>query len=206
MQVNKQIRYVAVGDSYTVGEGVGRDESWPALLAADLQKNNIPADLIANIAKTGWLTEHVIELELPLFEKYGADFATLLIGANDWVQEVSAEKFANNFQKILDKMQSSMADPKKIILLTIPDFSVTQVGQIFGTGRNIVQGILEFNEIIIREAQMRSLPLVDVFPLSSGMKDNPELVALDGLHPSGKEYALWEKEIFPVALKLLTEI
>ena len=206
MQVNKQIRYVAVGDSYTVGEGVGRDESWPALLTADLQKNNIPADLIANIAKTGWLTEHVIELELPLFEKYGADFATLLIGANDWVQEVSAEKFANNFQKILDKMQSSMADPKKIILLTIPDFSVTQVGQIFGTGRNIVQGILEFNEIIIREAQMRSLPLVDVFPLSSGMKDNPELVALDGLHPSGKEYALWEKEIFPVALKLLTEI
>lgn len=204
--MNKQIRYVAVGDSYTVGEGVSRDESWPVLLTSDLQRNNISIDLIANIAKTGWLTEHVLELELPLFEKYGADFATLLIGANDWVQEVNTEKFTNNFQKILDKMQNSMTDPKKIILLTIPDFSVTQVGQIFGTGRNIVQGILEFNEIIIREAQERHLSLVDVFPLSSGMKENPELVALDGLHPSGKEYVLWEKEIFPTALKLLTGI
>lgn len=201
-QINK-IRYVALGDSYSVGEGVARTESWPHLLVDDLFQNGISIELAANLARTGWLTEHVIELELPLFEKLQPDFATVLIGANDWVQDVPAGKFTDNLRIILDRMQSSMKDPKKIIILTIPDFSATQVGQIFGTGRDIVSGIKEYNGVINREAEIRHLSLIDIFPISQGMKDDPELVALDGLHPSAKEYVLWEKEILPVAMRLL---
>lgn len=205
METSNQIKYVAVGDSYTVGEGVSREEAWPTLLVQDLKKNGVNITLVANVAKTGWLTEHVIELELPLFEKYSADFATLLIGANDWVQEVSKEKFQTRLQIILDRMQNAMTKPSNILLLTIPDFSVTQVGQIFGTGRDILKGIPEFNDVIKGEAKTRNLMVVDVFQLSQSMKEDQSLVALDGLHPSAKEYELWEKEIFPVALRLLKE-
>lgn len=199
----ERIRYVALGDSYTAGEGVSREEAWPSLLTYDLQRHGVPIDLIANVAKTGWLTQHVLELELPVFSEYQPTFATLLIGTNDWVQEVRNDVFAKNLQQILDAMQKILPDPKKILLLTTPDFSVTQVGQIFASGRDITVGVEGFNSVIKNEAKKRMLPVVDIFPLSSGMKDDPALVALDGLHPSAKEYVLWEKEIFPEALKLL---
>lgn len=203
--VQPRIRYVSLGDSYTVGEGVDREETWPTLLTKHLQKEGIAIDLIANLAKTGWLTEHIIKLQIPIFEKYQPTLASLLTGANDWIQEVPIEMFQRNIQTIINRVQRVLPDKKKILLMTIPDFSVTQVGQIFATGRDIVKGIGEFNEIIKKEGFNRDLAVIDMFPISQGMRDNPELVALDGLHPSAKEYELWEKEIFPAALKLLKE-
>lgn len=197
------IKFVPVGDSYTKCEGATREESWPVLLAQNLKSAGLDIDLTANPAKTGWLTGHVIELELPLFEQYHPDFSTLLIGANDWVQDVSLSEFQANLKNIVDRMQKILSDPKKLILLTIPDFSVTQIGEIFGGEKNIEKGIQEYNQAIFKEGQTRDLPVVDLFPISKGMKNDAELVSMDGLHPSGKEYALWEKEIFPVALKLL---
>lgn len=199
-------RFVPVGDSYTKCEGAAVSESWPVVLVKHLQKNGVGVELVANPAKTGWLTGHVIELELPLFEQYHPTFSTLLIGANDYVQDMAVMEFQANLKTILDRMQKVLPDPKKIILLTIPDFSVTQIGEIFAGEKNVEKGIQEYNDVIKRESEIRHLSLVDLFPISKGMKDDPELVSSDGLHPSGKEYALWEKEIFPTALKLLTGI
>lgn len=196
---------MAIGDSYTVGEGVGKNETWPNLLTLDLQKNGVDIQLVANVARTGWLTQHVLELEVPLITNYSPTFATLLIGVNDWVQEIEISIFAANFAKIIDRVQKILPDPLKMIILTIPDFSVTHIGEIFGAGRDIKLGLLEFNQIIKNEAETRHLPVVDIFPLSQGMGNDPELVGSDGLHPSAKEYQLWEEEIFPTALQLLTE-
>jgi acyl-CoA thioesterase I len=95
-----------------------------------------------------------------------------------------------------------MPDKSKIILITIPDFGVTPEGKNYGSGRNISDGISEFNALIKEEAKKRKLPVVDIFDISKNMKNDNSLVAKDGLHPSAKEYAVWETMILPEAVKL----
>jgi len=93
--------------------------------------------------------------------------------------------------------------PKNIILITIPDFGVTPQGKKYARGRDISSGIRRFNDIIRSESRLRGLPLVDIFGASRQMEKDPELIAEDGLHPSAKEYAIWEKLILAETLKLL---
>ncbi|MBC7694452.1 MAG: SGNH/GDSL hydrolase family protein [Burkholderiales bacterium] len=92
-----------------------------------------------------------------------------------------------------------------MLLITIPDFGVIPQGKLYGSGRDISKGISEFNDIIKSEAKKRGLMCVDIFPISQQMKNNKELVAADGLHPSAKEYAIWETLIFPAAKQLLSK-
>lgn len=122
---------------------------------------------------------------------------------NDWVRGADKNTFTKNLQFILDHVQGKLADKSKIVLITIPDFGVTPQGKNYGSGRNISNGIEEFNTIIKNEGIKRGLPVVDIFKLSKDMGTDPQLVAADGLHPSAKEYALWETLIFPVTKTLL---
>src|SRR5207248_1617801 len=90
-----------------------------------------------------------------------------------------------------------------LLVVTIPDFGVTATGPKYSRGRNIHEGIMQFNQIVIEEAHKRGLQVVDIFPVSKKMGHDKSLVSKDGLHPSAKAYAEWEKIIFPVALELL---
>lgn len=202
-QDKKNIRYVALGDSYTIGTGANENEAWPVLLTQDLKKKNIDVELIANPSRNGFSTENLIERELPVFDTSKADFVTLLIGVNDWVRGVDKNTFAKNLVSILDHVQKKLPAKKNIILITIPDFGVTPQGEIYSKGRDISKGIAEFNDVIKAEAKKRGLLCVDIYGVSKKMKDDLTLVASDGLHPSAKEYAAWEKLIFPAAHKLL---
>lgn len=198
---NKNIRYVALGDSYTICEGASWEQSWPFILTNNLKKSGIDIELIANPSKTGWTTQNLIDNELPVFDSSDATFSTLLIGVNDWVQGVSKEAFHKNLSFIIDHVQKKVNN--KLILVTIPDFSVTPDGPKYSKGRNIAEGIQEFNQIIKEEAKKRKLSCVDIFPLSLNMLNNPDLISSDNLHPSAKEYALWEQFIYPVTYELL---
>lgn len=198
---DSDIRYVALGDSYTIGEGASEEESWPTLLTKHLQKDGVDIELIANPSVTGWTTQRVIDDELPIYESSRPTFATLLIGVNDWVQGVPPEDFRKNLIVILVRMQAALPDKSKLIVLTIPDFSVTPVGKQFSNGRDIAKGIAQYNQIIQEEANKRGLPVVDIYPLTQQMKGDQ--ISSDGLHPSAKEYALWEKEVYPVAKKMV---
>lgn len=199
------IRYVALGDSYTIGQGIEPGGAWPNVLENDLQKHGLNIELIANPSRTGWTTQDVINYELPVYKKSKPDFATLLIGVNDWVQGVGKEQFRQNFVSILAAMQKELTKPQNIIVVTIPDFSVTPTGKAFSNGRDISAGIAEFNSIIISESKKQNLPVVDIFELSKNMGQDPSLIAPDGLHPSAKEYAEWEKLIYAVAQKMLVD-
>jgi acyl-CoA thioesterase I len=198
-----EIRYVAVGDSYSNGEGARPEQSWPALLARHLSSEGIKIALVANPSVTGWTTQQAMERELPLFRQARPDFATLLIGVNDWVQGVSAETFRRNLGYLLEQMLSVLPVKGRLLLVTIPDFSVTPEGPKYARGRNISEGISSFNNIIIEEARKRNLQVADIFPASQRMRDHPALVAADGLHPSAKTYAEWEQVIYPLARDLL---
>jgi lysophospholipase L1-like esterase len=203
MRSSDTIRYVALGDSYTICEGAKREESWPVILTKHLNEKGISIELVANPSRTGWTTQDLIDNELPVFDKSAATFATLLIGVNDWVQGVDSAKFHSSLNFIIDHVQSKLPDNKNLVLITIPDFGITPEGPKYSRGRDISKGLQEFNKIILFEAKKRGLKSVDIYPLSLEMKDNPSLVAADGLHPTAKEYAIWEKLIFPVVQSLL---
>jgi lysophospholipase L1-like esterase len=199
-----KIRYAVIGDSYSIGEGASEYESWPALLARHLTASGTGVVLVANPSRTGWTTQQAIDAELPVWRAARPEFASVQIGVNDWVQGVDAATFRHRLDVLLDAMQKVLPDTNRLFLVTIPDFSVTPTGALYSGGRDIAAGLTEFNGIIKAAGAARGLPVVDVFTLSQKMKNDPALLAHDGLHPSAKEYAQWEAMIFPAAQKLLT--
>lgn len=201
------IRYVPIGDSYTIGTGATEAESWPAVLTAMLRQRGLDIALVTNPAKNGWDTPQALDGELPVYERLKPNFATVLIGANDVVRGVTADTFKKNLSLLLDRMQAPLPNKQLLIILTIPDFTKTPAGAEFGlgdTGISAENKIKEFNVIISSEAKKRQLPLVDLFPLSQDMAANPSYTADDGLHPSAAGYARWAVFILPTAVELLT--
>ncbi len=156
-----------------------------------------------SILQSGWTTQDLIDKELSIYESSDPDFATLLIGVNDWVQGVDEETFRKNLKIIIDRMQNGLPNKQNMILITIPDFSATPTGKRYDIDRKATEGIARFNSIIEKEGAARNIPVVDIYPITQKMKNDPSLVNPDGLHPSRKEYALWTDEIFPIALKML---
>ncbi len=204
LSAQTKIRYAAIGDSYTIGEGVNENERWSNILVEHLKEQNIQSEIVCNPSVTGWTTQQVIDNELPIYREAKPDFATLLIGVNDWVQNVPAEKFRENLFFIISEMQKELKNKQHLLLITIPDFSATPEGPKYSRGRDITQGLATFNQIIKEEAESKDLLVADIFEISQQVKGDSTLVASDGLHPSGKEYAEWEKIIFPLAIKIIT--
>jgi len=201
----ERIRYAVIGDSYSCGEGASPNESWPALLTQQLKAQGLDVDLVSNPSVTGWTTKDAIDKELPKFVNSSPNFATLLIGVNDWVQGIDETTFRNRFSFLVDHMLAVLPNKKRLLVVTIPDFGVTPTGPKYSRGRNIHEGILRFNQIVTEEARKRGLEVVDIFPLSKKMGQDKSLVAKDGLHPSARAYAEWEKIIFQAALELLKQ-
>ena len=201
----EKIRYAVIGDSYSCGEGAKPSQSWPSLMTQNLKAQGFDIELVSNPSVTGWTAKDAIDKELPKFVTANPNFATLLIGVNDWVQNVDELSFRNRLSYLLDSMLAVLPNKKRLLVVTIPDFGVTPTGPKYARGRNIHEGIAAFNKIVIEESHKRGLQVVDIFPLSKKMGQDKSLVAKDGLHPSAKAYAEWEKLIFPSALELLKQ-
>ncbi len=196
------MRYLPIGDSYTIGEGVVESERWPNQLVSLLEQDGKNLQIIANPSRTGFTTQDALDHELPLVNRLAPEFVTVQIGVNDWVQGVGADTFRSRLEMILDGITDESPDIQ-ILLVTIPDFSVTPSGSFYGGGRDISKGLEGFNEIIREAAEERELPVVDIFEISKQAADDQDMTAADGLHPSGKMYALWAQEIAPVVRELL---
>jgi len=199
----KGIKYVALGDSYTCCTGAKPEEAWPVLLTKHLKDSGVNIELSANPARNGWTTQDLIDGELPVVEQIKPEFVTLLIGVNDWVQGIDSATFHKNLSFIIETVQGQLTNKKNLVLITIPDFGVTPTGAMYNNGRDIAKGIAGFNTIIKKEAEKRGLQCVDIYPETQKMKNNPNLIAKDGLHPSATEYSKWETLIFPAVLKSL---
>ena len=122
------IRYVALGDSYTIGTGADARDSWPTVLTQHLRSRGIAIELVANLGRNGWTTRDVIAYQLPVFKSLNPAFATLLIGVNDWVQGFDRTTFQKNLQILLDEILLKLPDKSRLLLITIPDFSVMPMG------------------------------------------------------------------------------
>jgi lysophospholipase L1-like esterase len=204
---SEKMLYIPLGDSYTIGKGVEEHERFPDQLVHALLEQGYDFTLVSNLAVSGATSQDVITGQLAMFEQAKPTFATLLIGANDIVRDVSAETFKANFSVILDRMITVLPSNNRLLILTIPDFTSSPIGLRLTIGRkHLPTEIDAFNAIINEAAKKRGLRVVDIEPITKKMLIDPRLTAEDGLHPSGKEYALWIKKMLPVVQKMVAPL
>jgi len=192
------MRYVALGDSYTIGTSVERRHRFPDQLA-----RAVPGlELIANLGVDGYTTADLIRDELPELPGLTPEFLTLLIGVNDVVQGIPAVTYEANVAEIFDVLLAAVpAD--RIVAVSVPDYTVTPAGSDYGDPAQKHAAIVEVNGIMATMCGERAVAFVDIFDISLRALDDRSLVADDGLHPSGAQYALWVERIAPVVGELL---
>ncbi|MDB4303858.1 SGNH/GDSL hydrolase family protein [Desulfosarcina sp.] len=193
----KQYSYLALGDSYTIGQSVGVEERWPAQLVESLFRSGYNVAPLKIIAQTGWTTDELKEaiLSEDLQETY--DLVTLLIGVNNQYRNLDTLEYRTEFEELL-QMAVSFAgnNVKNVVVVSIPDYGVTPFGQARDPIK-IAKEIDEFNQINYEETIKAGVTYVNITPISREAENNPELIAEDGLHPSGVMYGEWVKLILP---------
>jgi len=196
------LRYVALGDSYTIGTSIDFEVRWPNQLVDRLGGADPTLRLVANLGVNGFTSEDVIASELPRLDALRPDFVTLLIGVNDVVQGVPSTTYRTNAGRILDELRARLrAD--RIVAVGTPDYTVTPQGAAYGDPASQAASIRTNNGILKEVAVARGITFVDIYDLSLRAATDRSLVAGDGLHPSAMQYAFWVDRIEPVVATLL---
>jgi lysophospholipase L1-like esterase len=197
------LRYVALGDSYTIGTATeAPTERWPDQLVAAVRATSTPLDLVANLGVNGYTSHDVLEVEVPALDAHRPEFASILIGVNDVVQGVTPATYRRNAAAILDALLRRLS-PNRIIAVATPDYTVTPQGAAYGDPEEQAAGIRTNNATLRELAEDRGIAWIDIHDLSLRAAADPTLVASDGLHPSGAQYALWVERIRPVVEQAL---
>jgi len=194
-------RFLALGDSYTIGEGVDPADRWPSQLHASLTASGIEIAEPEVIAQTGWATDQ-LQAAIKASDPTGPyDLVSLLIGANNQYQGRLLGEYRAQFRKLVDTaLKLAGGRPKRLLILSIPDWSVTPFAE--GRDRAATSAQLDkFNDVSRKEAAERWARYVDITPASRTYGHLPEYLAPDGLHPSGRMYAEWARLVEPEALK-----
>ncbi len=195
--------YLALGDSYTIGESVAEKDRYPNILAKILTDNGINLAEPQIIAKTGWTTDELKKAmdEAKIFNKK-FDKVSLLIGVNNQYRGRDVEVFRNEFAGLLaDAITLAGNKPKNVFVVSIPDWGITPFGK-KSSKLNISKNIDIYNQVKKEETLKKAVVFVDITGISREADTDLTLIADDGLHPSGKMYRLWAekivKEIFPI--------
>jgi lysophospholipase L1-like esterase len=196
------VRFLALGDSYTIGQGVSEDERWPVQLAARLEEKGFDAQ-VTIIARTGWTTENLL-FSLATEPPEGTyDFVTLLIGVNNQFRGGELEEYRIRFKELLEQAIGLAGNqPQNVIVLSIPDWEVTPYAERMPP-RSLEFDIDDFNAVNLQEAQTYGVRYVDITPISRQVTHDKSLIASDGLHPSGAMYTLWVEEMLPQVLEII---
>lgn len=197
--------YLALGDSYTIGEGVALHESFPYQVVQLLRKQGVAMHAPEIVAKTGWTTfelaEHVLHHQLAAYY----DFVTLAIGVNNQYRNLLATDYRNDFEFLLKKAIHFAGErPGNVMVLSIPDWGRTP----FAQGRDTIKISSEidaYNSINREVAGFYHVPYIDITPGSRSAAKDAVNVAADKLHPSGKEYARWAAEVVQQMQPLTSE-
>ena len=202
------LRYVALGDSFTIGTSVGQEDRWPDQLVSRLAAAPPPAatlELVANHGVNGFTAGTVVREELPRLDADAPiGFATLLVGVNDVVQGVGETTYRADVDTILADLLGRLP-PDRILCVETPDYTVTPQGAAFGDPATQRAKILRVNEILRARCGAAGIRFVDgIVAISQDAATDSTLVASDGLHPSGAQYRRWVIErIEPAVRELL---
>jgi len=196
--------FLALGDSYTIGEGVAPGERWPVQLAARLRGESVDVADPQIVATTGWTTDELsAAMDAGTFvPRY--DLVTLLIGVNDQYRGRPLDEYRRQFRDLLQRaIELAEAKPAHMIVVSIPDWGVTPFAALEGRERaRIGREIDVFNAVASAETGNAGAAWVDVTSISRRAESREELVG-DGLHPSGAQYARWTGAILPIARDVL---
>ena len=200
-----RISYLALGDSYTIGEGVAEADRWPAQLARALRAEGIALGDPRVIATTGWTTDELaaaLDAEEPIGE-YG--FASLAVGVNNQYRGRSVENYRGEFTALLERaIGYAGGHADRVLVLSIPDWGVTRFGM--ASGRDavaIAQELDAYNAAAAEVCTRRGVAFVDITPISRARGAEDAMLADDGLHPSAAMYAEWTALALPAARGLL---
>ncbi|MGK7395751.1 MAG: SGNH/GDSL hydrolase family protein [Candidatus Cyclobacteriaceae bacterium M3_2C_046] len=199
---NTKKKMLALGDSYTVGEGIPPDLAWPFQLQSQLAVKGTDLEIDV-IAQTGWATNELLEKlqQIHLIPEY--DIISILIGVNNQYRKRSWQNYHHELELIIKQAICLSAHlEKNIILLSIPDWGVTPFAR-ERKPEEISQSIDQFNQINYGLSGQYGLKYVDVTSISRKVQDQPDLIAPDQLHPSARQYGKWVNAILPQALKIL---
>ena len=196
------IRYLALGDSYTIGESVAENKRWPNQLAAMLSEQGIQTD-VTIIARTGWTVDELWEGVQANPPDGTYDLVTLLIGVNDQYRGYPLDGYREDFRFMLGKaIEYAGGDPQRVVVLSIPDWGFTPFAASRETEPISLQ-IDEFNAVNLEETKSAGAHYVDVTIISRMAMDDFELIASDRLHPSGKMYSMWAEKVFPTVIEII---
>jgi lysophospholipase L1-like esterase len=201
---NSLLRYLALGDSYTIGEGVQPAENWPNQLTRVLRKDEFLFKDAHIIAQTGWTTHDLIEAIHAANPRGPYDLVTLLIGVNNQYQDGDLEVYCEEFSTLLGLAINFTAGfPSQVLVLSVPDWGVTPYAE--GRDRNKIRAqIDQFNKINKSVSETAGVHYIDITTISRLLSDVPELLASDNLHFSGEMYAAWVDLLRPVILRTLS--
>ena len=199
--------YLALGDSYTIGEGVAPDDRWPVQLVSALRARGTSIDEPVIIAQTGWTTTELLAALADGSTDPGRDFSlvSLLIGVNDQYRGLESQTFSANFDRLLSRAVThadSRAD--HVLVLSIPDWSVTPFASRDSRSAEVIAREIEtFNRELRRRTITVGARFADITACSRSAAENPALLARDRLHPSAAMYAQWAAIVLPEAVAAL---
>ena len=198
---NIGFRFLALGDSYTIGEAVDSTERWPAQLVQLLQKRRFPVGDPVIIAKTGWTTGNLMAAIEEAKLEGAFDLVSLLIGVNNQYRGGDVEEYRREFRTLLSQaIRFAAGRISHVVVLSIPDWGVTPFAG-SGDRSRIAAEIDRFNAVNREESVQAGVHYVDITEVSRKAATDSSLVASDGLHPSGKMYSQWAMmvlvEMFP---------
>ena len=200
------ISYLALGDSYTIGEAVDSTHRWPVQLADSLRRiHHLRVDEPQIVATTGWTTnelQHGIE-QADLKDKY--ELISLLIGVNNQYRGYAFEQFEKEYEALIKwAIQHSVHGASGIFAVSIPNYGVTPFGQARGED-TIKAELLAYDAKAKEICQRFGIPFFDITPISELTKDNPTFIADDQLHPSGLQYTEWVRSFASQVAELISD-
>ncbi len=200
---NKSLTYLALGDSYTIGESVAEDQRWPVQLAQKMIGNGLNVKDPRIIATTGWRTDQLKEAinnADDLLDQY--DMVSLLIGVNNQYQGRSVESFAPEFEELLQMaIEKAGGDASHVFVVSIPDYGKTPFGA--AKEEQIARELDAYNKVSMEISQKYDVAYYNITPISREAKEESELVASDNLHPSGEMYRRWVDLFYKDVIKQL---
>jgi len=200
---NTEKFYLALGDSYTIGESVDERLRWPVQLVDRLKKDNVNINDAEIIARTGWTTDELLRAVEAAEPGNEYDLVSLLIGVNNQYRGRDLSNFREELTELIGiAVRSADSVASRVIVLSIPDWGVMPFAA--GKDRDLIAGEIDaFNDVVREECSYAGVKFYDITTISRKAANDPSLVAGDGLHPSGKMYSMWVDLVYNDVYQLL---
>ncbi|HJQ21656.1 MAG TPA: SGNH/GDSL hydrolase family protein [Gemmatimonadaceae bacterium] len=197
------MRFLALGDSYTIGEGVAEHDRWPNHLVSSLRARGLDVHEPELVARTAWTTDELSDAIDAAAPRGPFDLVTLLVGVNDQYRSRPVASFAPEFERLLRRAVAfARRDPKRVMAISIPDWGSTPFAQDRDRAR-ITSEIEQYNATGASLAAAAGVRWIDITAMTREMLRDPTLAASDGLHPSGTMYQRWAELFAPIADQIL---